>query len=158
MRIESELGLGARIILILRQVEGEVVPLAAQTTATPVAASGDLTVLVIDDDPDVRQFLCASLDGLGYRVIESADGADGLILMDAERPDLLVVDFAMPGMNGAEVAAAARARRPDLPIIVASGYADTEALDAAIIGPARMLHKPFSLAELAQAVEAALAI
>jgi CheY-like chemotaxis protein len=69
----------------------------------------------------------------------------------------MLVDFAMPGMNGAEVAKAARARRGDLPIIVASGYADTEALDAAVNGPARMLYKPFSLAELAQAVEAALA-
>ncbi len=157
VRIESKLGAGTRIVLVLRRVEGEVVPPEALATATPTAASGDLTVLVIDDDPDVRQFLCASLDGLGYRVVESADGAQGLVLLDAERPDLLLVDFAMPGMNGAEVATAARARRPDLPIIVASGYADTDALDAAIIGPARMLHKPFSLAELAQAVEAALA-
>ena len=157
VRIESRLGVGTRIILVLRRVEGEVAPQATLATATPTAASGDLKVLVIDDDPDVRQFLCASLDGLGYRVIESADGAQGLVLLDAERPDLLLVDFAMPGMNGAEVAAAARARRPDLPIIVASGYADTDALDAAIIGPARMLHKPFSLAELAQAVQASLA-
>jgi CheY-like chemotaxis protein len=145
------------VILVLRRVEGEILPQEAHATAAPTAASDDLTVLVIDDDPDVRQFLCASLDGLGYQVVEAADGAAGLILLDARRPDLLVVDFAMPGMNGAEVATAARARRPDLPIIVASGYADTEALDAAIVGPAaRMLHKPFSLAELAQAVEAAL--
>jgi signal transduction histidine kinase len=157
VRIESELGVGTRVILVLRRVEGEILPQEAHATAAPTAASDDLTVLVIDDDPDVRQFLCASLDGLGYQVVEAADGAAGLILLDARRPDLLVVDFAMPGMNGAEVATAARARRPDLPIIVASGYADTEALDAAIVGPAaRMLHKPFSLAELAQAVEAAL--
>jgi signal transduction histidine kinase len=157
VRIESEPGAGTRVILVLRRVEGEIVPQEAHATATPTAASDDLTVLVIDDDPDVRRFLCASLDGLGYRVVEAADGAAGLTLLDARRPDLLVVDFAMAGMNGAEVATAARARRPDLPIIVASGYADTDALDAAIIGPAaRMLHKPFSLAELAQAVEAAL--
>jgi len=158
VRIESELGAGTRVVLVLRRVDGEVAaPLEPHAMAIPVAASGDLTVLVVDDDPDVRQFLCASLDGLGYRVVQSADGAEGLALLDAERPDLLLVDFAMPGMNGAEVAAEARRRRPNLPIIVASGYADTAALDAAIIGPARMLHKPFSLAELAQAVEAALA-
>jgi len=156
VRIESEIGVGSKVILVLRQVEAVVAPQEIHATATPSAASGDLTVLVIDDDPDVRRFLCASLDGLGYRVVESADGAEGLVLLDAERPDLLLVDFAMPGMNGAEVATAARARRPDLAIIVASGYADTDALDAAIIGPARMLHKPFSLAELAQAVDAAL--
>ena len=156
VRIESEPAAGTRVILVLRQVEGEVAAQEAHALHAPNASSGDITVLVIDDDPDVRQFLCASLDGLGYQVIESSDGAEGLTLLDARRPDLLVVDFAMPGMNGAEVAAAARARRPDMPIIVASGYADTDALDAAIIGPARMLHKPFSLAELAQAVDAAL--
>jgi CheY-like chemotaxis protein len=122
-----------------------------------VQAPRDALVLVVDDDPDVRQFLCASLEGLGYRVISAPDGAQGLVELDVSHPDLMVVDFAMPGLNGAEVAAAARARHPHLPIIIASGYADTGALEALVTGPAQMLHKPFSLVELARAVADGLA-
>jgi CheY-like chemotaxis protein len=69
----------------------------------------------------------------------------------------MVVDFAMPGMNGAEVAKAARARRPDLPIVFATGYADTAAIEQAAGPDAIVLHKPFRLDDLHAVVSEALA-
>jgi PAS domain S-box-containing protein len=112
-------------------------------------------VLVVDDDPDVRRFVVDSLDALGFRVLQAADGPSGLALFEQERPELLLLDFAMPGMTGADVAQAARAVRPAQPILFVSGHADTAALEQAA-GDAAVLRKPFRMAELGAAVEAAL--
>jgi CheY-like chemotaxis protein len=68
------------------------------------------------------------------------------------RPDVVVVDFAMPGLNGAEVAKKARERWPDLPVVLASGYADTAAIEQAIGKDAKLLRKPFRIDELLAAV------
>jgi PAS domain S-box-containing protein len=151
-RIESAPGQGTLVRLLLpRAPEPE---LQQPGVAREGTAGGDAeaarpapTVLVVDDDPDVRRFLGEMLETLGYRVLLAADGEAGLRLLDADRPDLLLVDFAMPGMNGAEVAQAARARYPTLPVAFATGYADTAVLEAAQ-GEAPVLRKPFALAEL----------
>jgi signal transduction histidine kinase/ActR/RegA family two-component response regulator len=113
------------------------------------------TVLVIDDDPDVRRFLADTLETLGYAVLKAPDGPSGLDLLQRSRPDLVLVDYSMPGMNGAEVARAARARRADLPILFASGYADTAVVDAAVGSKAKVLRKPFIIGDLAAALHRA---
>ena len=74
---------------------------------------------------------------------------------DPGRPDAAVIDFLMPGMNGAEVARQAQARMPDLPIIFVSGYSDTVALDG--IAGATVLRKPFQGEQLQAAVDRAIA-
>jgi CheY-like chemotaxis protein len=71
-----------------------------------------------------------------------------LAALAAGSPDLMLVDFAMPGMNGAEVARAARERRPDLPIVFASGYADTAAIESVAGHNAPILRKPFRVDDL----------
>lgn len=73
--------------------------------------------------------LAASLEALGYEVLEASNGPMGLELAETAGPDLMMVDFALPGMNGAQVAQAARERWPDLPIVFASGYSDTDAIE-----------------------------
>jgi signal transduction histidine kinase len=113
-------------------------------------------VLVIEDDAAVRRFVVECLEALGYPVIEAADGRDGLKRLRAERPALLIVDFVMPGMNGAEVATEARMLAPDLPIILATGHADMEAV-AKVIEPDHVLRKPFQIDDLARAVHTAIA-
>lgn len=109
------------------------------------------TVLVIDDDPDVRTLVEDFLNEMGYRthVVESGEAA--LELLNEITPDVLVADFAMPGRNGAEIGRAIRSRLPDLPILFFSGYADTAALEAAV-GKAPLLRKPFRPIELAVAI------
>ena len=112
-------------------------------------------VLVVEDDPGVRRFIVDSLQMLGYAVIEACDGRQGLERLSAERPELLIVDFAMPGLNGVEVAAKARGLAPEMPIILATGYADMEAVYK-VIDPDHVLRKPFQIDDLERAVRGAL--
>lgn len=104
----------------------------------------------------MRRLICDSLDLLGYEVTEAEDGPRGLAALDDVRPDLMLLDFAMPGMNGAEVATIARRGRPGLPIVFASGYAETDAVQKAVGREAVILRKPFDMNELARVVREAL--
>jgi signal transduction histidine kinase len=111
-------------------------------------------VMVIDDDEEVRRFMVECLRILGYAVTEASNGPDGLARIRAEMPDLLLIDFAMAGMNGVEVAHAVHGIAPALPIILATGYAETGAADQP--GFIRqVLRKPFKMDELARAVQRA---
>lgn len=147
-RIDPRMPQGTSIILYLPAVD------IASKAASPEQASASSTtykarkVLVVDDDPDVRLFLHASLEVLGFEVAVAHDGESGLALLDDVDPDLLLVDFAMPGMNGAQMAKAVRSKRPDLPVIFASGYSQTAAIEEAVGKSALMLRKPFSVSDL----------
>jgi signal transduction histidine kinase/CheY-like chemotaxis protein len=155
-RIESELGQGTTIRLLLRRTDISTEMDAPSATAEREMTAPSATVLVIDDDAHVRRFLTDSLDALGYRVAEAEDGHTGLRALETIMPDVLVIDFAMPGLNGAEVAAAAWARLPGLPIVFASGYADTAAIED-VAGPnTPILRKPFGVNELKVAIADAL--
>ena len=152
--IQSEVGKGTTITLLLPRSEpaspGTVEPSAS---AEPEAAQTQSCILVVDDDPEVRSILVAALELLGHAVTAAADGRSGLEALDESKPDLMIVDFAMPGMNGAEVAEHARTRHPDLPIIFASGYADIAAIEGAAGRSSRILRKPFDIGELEMAVK-----
>ncbi|HEX8419331.1 MAG TPA: ATP-binding protein [Sphingomonas sp.] len=111
--------------------------------------------MVIDDDDAVRHFIVEALELFGYGVGQAASGQEGLAMLRDDPPDLLIVDFAMAGMNGLEVAAAARAISPTLPIVLATGYADTEeTADPDVINTT--LRKPFKIDDLSRAVRTAL--
>ena len=115
-------------------------------------------VLVVDDQDEVRDVAMAHLEALGYSAVPAADGRLALdrLLARGETPiDILLVDYAMPGMSGEEVARAARRLRPDLPIVVMTGYADTPAFGEALPADVMILKKPFRMQELAAALEAA---
>jgi CheY-like chemotaxis protein len=149
-RIESAPGEGTTVRLWLPRAAGEA-ETAAPEGSPALRARRGATVLVVDDDPDVRRWLVAAVRSLGHRVLEAADGASGLAALE-EDPDLALLDFAMPGMNGAELAQAIRERRPDLPVLMATGYADPAALPAGL----RVLRKPFALSDLEAALSEAL--
>ena len=104
----------------------------------------------------MRPFLTDSLDTFGYKTITAADGRAGLDVLDRMRPDLLIVDYAMPGMTGAQLASQARTKHPGLPILFASGYAETSALETALDGKALVLRKPFRLDVLQSAIAKAM--
>lgn len=108
-------------------------------------------VLIVEDDPGVRRFLMECLDSLGHQAIEAADGEEGLRRLREEKPSLLIVDFAMPGMNGVEVIARARGYRPEMPVIMATGYADMDAVHQ-IVDPTHVLRKPFRIDDLESAM------
>jgi signal transduction histidine kinase/ActR/RegA family two-component response regulator len=155
-RVESRLGEGTTVCVLLRRtgVTGAIDTGPLETGMDTVVRSA--TILVVDDDADVRQFLVDSLDSLGYKVAEAENGRAGLRAIEDFAPDVMVIDFAMPEMSGAEVAKAARARRPKLPIVFASGYSETAAIED-IPGPAApVLRKPFRVDELQLAIADAL--
>jgi CheY-like chemotaxis protein len=88
--------------------------------ATPAPAASSRTVLVIDDEALVRDVVARMVEDLGYSAMTAADGPSGIDL--AERADAVLVDLTMPHMSGADVVAALRQRRPNLPVVVCSGY------------------------------------
>lgn len=112
-------------------------------------------ILVIEDDPDVRRVIVECLGVIGYSVSEAANGTDGLEAIQRTKPDLLVVDYAMPDMTGAEVISKARDMVGELPVILATGYADMAAVER-LAGRPVVLRKPFDINSLGSAVAAAL--
>jgi signal transduction histidine kinase len=154
VRIESELGNGTTIHLLLRTVPSDVQERdITRPSSGPVQTNhtSDRVILVVDDDRQVRRFVSSSLQTLGYETYEAANGAAALEMLDTLRPTLLISDFAMPGMNGAELASRAQRRLPGLRILIMSGYADSAAIDTAV-GATRILRKPFDVSELSTAV------
>jgi PAS domain S-box-containing protein len=159
-RIESAPGKGTAVKLLFRKADGAATEAAAGAGAEePTSAAvpfAPLSVLVIDDDPDVRGFIVTSLEEQGYRVREASDGREGLDAFERETPDLVVLDFIMPGLSGADVARRIRAKRPDQPILFVSGYSETEAVKRTA-PDAVLLAKPFRAEALQKAVRSALA-
>lgn len=148
VNIDSQLGRGTTVSLLLPAAEPpNTSPVVVVAAATPRPTQA-FDVLVVDDDASVRRFLFDALEMMGHRVVEAADGPAALRVLDVFRPDLMVVDFAMPEMNGAAVADAARAKWPHLPVVVASGYADTELVEKALGSSARILQKPYDVQPL----------
>jgi signal transduction histidine kinase len=157
-RIASRPGEGAVVTLLLRRSNLTPPAAAGEDSAAPavLAPAQGATVLVVDDDDPVRALACEILELLGYRVLEADSGQKALDMLETVRPDLMLFDYAMPGMSGAELAARARQRWPDVPIVFASGHADTAQVEAALGGEATILRKPFNMETLAQTISALL--
>jgi signal transduction histidine kinase/CheY-like chemotaxis protein len=156
-RIVSSSGAGTTVTLLLRQCA--VVPVSAANDAGAGRATGaraGTTLLVVDDDDLVREMLVECLLWAGYRVRQAESGAAALELMAQQLPDVLVADYMMPGMSGAELVKQARALGYTMPVIFATGFAQSGALDEAVGGKAHVLAKPFSPEELAAAIESVL--
>ena len=156
VRLDSVEGVGSTVAIWLPLTSAPDENAQPEPVLAPMMKGTRQRVLVVEDDAGVRRFLTECLEMLGFVVEEAANGREGLDRLARERPDLMVVDFAMPGMNGAEVVVAARNQCPDLPIILATGYADMAAVEK-VVPAERVLRKPFKVEELAAAVEAALA-
>ena len=155
VRIDSAAGEGTTVRLLLPSASPQEVSGEAETVAAPFlpdAGPNGVKILVIDDDPDVRAFLSAALDGLGYTVAVAEDGIQGLKAVEEFGPELLLLDYAMPEMNGADVARAVRRGHPHLPIIFVTGYAESDQLEAALGGQVPLLRKPFTVAQLGSVI------
>jgi CheY-like chemotaxis protein len=107
------------------------------------------TALLVDDEDLVRMSTADMLMDLGYRVVEASSAEEALRLVaDGLRPDVLVTDHLMPGMTGVDLARSLRHRRPELPVLIVSGYAEAEGISPEIA----RLTKPFRNAELAESL------
>jgi PAS domain S-box-containing protein len=149
MRIVTEPGRGTRISIALPVAEpGEVVkPELVRREVAP--ASRPYRLLLVEDDVLVAMGVTAVLEDMGHQATRAMDGAQALsVLNSGETFDLVITDYAMPGMTGLELAHAIKASWPDLPVVLATGYAELPT-GSAPIGMKR-LFKPFRPAELSE--------
>lgn len=146
--LQSERGKGTTATILLKLPEetpGEVAELEVQ----PGMTARSLRILAVDDDGIILLNTATILEDMGHQVLEASSGAAALDILENERVDLMITDYAMPGMTGAELVRHARERHPGLKMIIASGYAELPE------GPARelpRLTKPFTDDDLAHAI------
>lgn len=155
-RIYSEVGQGTTVKIYLPRHHGK--PAEddeAQLVTRPERANGE-TVLVVDDEPTIRMLIADTLAELGYECIEAADAAAGLKVLQSDVDlDLLISDVGLPGgMNGRQMADAARSRRPELKVLFITGYAENAAIANGHLEPGmHVLSKPFPMDELAARIK-----
>jgi CheY-like chemotaxis protein len=156
MRIETRVGEGTSVKVYLPRAAPETMadePVAALRLAH--TSRRGATILLVDDDSAVREVTATILEDLGYVVLKVGSGGAALDLLDRQpNIDLMLLDFAMPGMSGGEVARQVQLKHPALPVLFVTGYADKTAL--ADVGEERIIKKPFIGDELAEKVNAAL--
>ncbi|HLK25074.1 MAG TPA: MASE1 domain-containing protein [Caulobacteraceae bacterium] len=155
IELDSQVGAGSVVrlyaprALVAAPASPDLSEALTEATAAPSAAS----VLVVEDDPAVREFACAALDAIGYRPL-AADGAEAALDLIDRNPDigLVLTDVVMPGGDGRTLAKAAQRSRPDLPVVFMTGYAPDGLEPGALV-----LAKPFTAAQLAAKLSEALA-
>jgi len=160
VRVYSEVNEGTTVKLYLPRLTSDVAQAErVERRSVPASRVGE-TILLVEDDESVRASTSDMLRELGYRVVMAADGASALRLV-GERPDirLLFTDVGLPGgMNGRQLADAARATRPDLPVLFTTGYARNAIVHHGRLDPGiHLLSKPFTYAELANKLSQMLA-
>ncbi|MGJ7512289.1 response regulator [Variovorax sp. GT1P44] len=155
VEVQSEVGAGTIVKLRFPLAPAPKDAAGTMPDGQTAAMASQAEILVVEDDPTVRKSMVECLQVLGFQVRQAADGAAGLAELQKAKPDLLLVDYLMPRMNGAELIARAREMYSDLPILMATGYADMNAVER-LIGPNSVLAKPFDLETMGKAVSAEL--
>jgi signal transduction histidine kinase/CheY-like chemotaxis protein len=158
VRLESEPGKGTTIRLYLprREVPGPPKADALQSAERSGGTSESGTVLVVEDESGVRALVAEALREQGHTVLEATDGPSGLrVLLSGARVDALVTDVGLPGLNGRQLADAARERRPGLPVLFITGYAG-HALEGQLAPGMQVIGKPFALDALTTKIRAML--
>lgn len=155
--LSSELGVGTTVEISLPTVDhADAEPAGA--AAEPAIGSGQ-TVLLVEDDDNVRDLVAVMLRRADYQVVEAPSPGKALVLLDAagSKVDLLLSDLVMPGMSGLELAVSMREARPGIPVLLMSGYtAGTLPGDATLPPGVSLIRKPFTRAALLGSVEQAL--
>jgi PAS domain S-box-containing protein len=149
LALESAVGEGSTIKIWLPLADAD--PAAPSARTDPELGPHSGTVLLVDDEELVRASTAEMLSDLGYRVVESQNAEEALRRLDEEiQVEILVTDHLMPGMTGAELVQAVRRRRPALPVLIVSGYAEADGIPPEFT----RLTKPFRQAQLAEVIAA----
>jgi CheY-like chemotaxis protein len=159
IRIYSEEGHGTTVKLYLPQAAGVADALPGEAGISEIER-GDESILIVEDDALVREYVVAQISRLGYDTLAASNGAEALAIINGpERVDLLFTDVIMPGsMNGRQLAIEAQKRRPELKVLFTSGYTENAIvhhgrLDAGVL----LLPKPYISSDLARLIRTALA-
>ena len=151
VRIYSEIGMGTTVCIYLPRYDGDAPDDAAEHASSQEIKGSGQTILVVDDEATIRHLIDEVLDEQGYTVIGAGDGAAGIkVLQSGARIDLLITDVGLPnGMNGRQVADAARMLRPGLKVLFITGYAENAAVGNGHLEPGmELLTKPFTIEAL----------
>jgi CheY-like chemotaxis protein len=153
--LESTLGSGTTAQLLIPAVEGDVVQMDVKGSSPVIMPDKQpKRILLVDDDILIAMSSADMVTDLGHEVVEAHSGAEALEILGSDQQfDLLITDYSMPGMNGADLVQAARRLVPDLPVLLASGYAD---LPAGVQVDAVRLGKPYTQDQLAHEISSAL--
>jgi CheY-like chemotaxis protein len=160
IKIYSEVGHGTSVKLYLPQATGGGSEEAAAETGSYAGEHVEQTILIVEDDPLVRQYVLAQITRFGFRTLAAGNAAEALAIIDGpHNVDLLFTDVMLPGgVNGRQLATEAVKRRPNLKVLYTSGYAENALvhhgrLDAGVL----LLPKPYVSADLARMLLTALA-
>ena len=159
VRIRTAPGQGTTMTLYLPRHAGDMPPEPPAAAPSPPRAGQGETVLVVDDEPVIRMLVTEVLERLGYVALEAGDGRSGLGVLESNPwIDLLITDLGLPGgMNGRQLADAARERRPALKVLFITGYAENAVLGDGPLGAGtHLMTKPFTMERLAAKVQAVL--
>jgi signal transduction histidine kinase len=154
VKIHSEVGKGTTIRIYLPRAH-VIVDHVRSDTGALVGSLGSETILVVEDESDVRSYLVETLQDLNYRVREAPDGASALALFDSDKPriDLLLTDIVMPGINGRQLAAELCNRQPGLKVLFMTGYSrDAIVHHGRLDVGVSMLQKPLTQVTLAKKI------
>ncbi len=154
--IDSRPGDGTTVTMLLpRSLTAPVHRTPGQHRPLPALAGGR-AILLVDDDAQVREITALTLAEGGYASLGAAGAAEGMAMLEAKRDSigLLIVDHAMPGMTGREMLGVVRERWPDLPFLLATGYAESSGLTTEGLTSEQIIRKPFRVAELLARIEA----
>jgi signal transduction histidine kinase len=154
VRVESQLGKGTTLTLVLPCVAGNGDTAAAKEIAGELADQPLADVLVVEDNEDVGAFAEAMLSELGHRVTRASSGEEALELCRAKDFDVVLSDVVMPGMGGLKFAEVLAKERPDLPVVLATGY--SQEIAEAGSGGRPVILKPYRLATLSETLAAAI--
>jgi len=161
VKIYSERGEGTTVKIYLPRLLGEEQPAEMPVKPMEAAANGQSeTILVVEDDPGVREHTVETLRELGFRVIDAADGAAALGILDRlPGIDLMFTDVGLPGgMNGRQLADEAQRRHPALKVVFTTAYARNAIIHEGRLDPGvHLVTKPFTVADVASALRVALA-
>ncbi|PSJ40822.1 hybrid sensor histidine kinase/response regulator [Allosphingosinicella deserti] len=149
--IDSRLGEGTTIRLLLPRTTNSAAP--ADGTPQAIEPSRTLKVLLVEDNDHVREFAATLLEDLGHTVIQADEAEAALSILARDPVDILFSDVVMPGISGVELARRARANRPELPVLLASGYSDE--IIAGAGAEFDFVHKPYDAQQLGLALNAA---
>jgi CheY-like chemotaxis protein len=152
--VRSKIDEGTSICIYLPRAHSQPEHLTQDDRAADTSGLIGARILLVDDDNAVREVTAEALREAGYEVLEAGSGGAALEVLEGLGIDLLIIDLAMPGMSGAQLAKRVRANWPDMPILFVTGFADRSLL--ADVSEAQIVGKPFAVGELAAKAQLAL--
>jgi signal transduction histidine kinase/CheY-like chemotaxis protein len=153
VRVESSVGQGTTVTLVL-PCSKENASTPVETVSSDVSTPGSGVVMVVDDNEEVGSFAETLLTELGYQVVRATSGEQALAVFGTVEIDCVLTDIVMPGMDGLALADELRVRKPNLPIVLTTGFSDR--ITSAGAGDLPILFKPYRIEAIATAIEKAL--